>query len=53
MSDRVMQKQKDFLRYRLNIGAGIDNRIGEYLTAMSFLSSGEKKILNELVIDFY
>lgn len=44
LSDRVMQTQKDFSRYGLNIGAGIDNRIGECLTAMSFLFSGGKNI---------
>lgn len=35
LSGRVMGKQKDFPRYALNIGAGMDNRTGECLTAVS------------------
>lgn len=34
----VMQKRKDFLRYRLNIGAGMKNRTQECLTVMAFSS---------------
>lgn len=52
LSDRVMQKQKDFSRYGLILEQGLITELGNASLLCPFCSVGGK-ILNELVIDFY